>query len=89
MKKILAFLTILLSCSQLTSCANNEFTINVCASEIPHKEILEGVVKEVLNEKGYNIKVTTLSWKLQNHAVDNDEFDYGHNVKHSTINEED
>ena len=75
MKKLLTFLTILLTCSQLTSCSNNEFTINICASEIPHKEILEGVVKEVLNEKGYDIKVTTLNWTLQNHAVANDEFD--------------
>lgn len=75
MNKILTFFTLLLSFSTLTSCGDNEHVISVCASEIPHKQILEGVVKDVLKEKGYEIKVTTLNWTLQNHAVANDEFD--------------
>ena len=75
MKKLLTIFALLLPLTSLTSCADKEYVITVCASEIPHKQILEGVVKDVLKEKGYEIKVTTLNWTLQNHAVANDEFD--------------
>ncbi len=75
MKKLLVLVITLLAVFNFTGCKKNENTIYICASELPHKEILEGVVKDILKEKGYNLKVTVLDWTMQNDAVANDEYD--------------
>lgn len=67
---------ILLQFGIITSCnTNNENIIKVCASASPHAEILENVVKDLLNEKDYTLKVTILDWTMQNDAVDNKDYD--------------
>lgn len=58
----------------LTSC-NDSNTIKVCASTSPHAEVLNGVVKGILKEKGYTLKVDELTWTLQNDAVANKDYD--------------
>lgn len=50
-------------------------TITVCASEVPHAEVLNGVVKEELKKKGYTLEVTVLDWTEQNNAVANGDYD--------------
>lgn len=67
---------ILLQFGIITSCnTNNENIIKVCASASPHAEILENVVKDLLNEKDYTLKVTILDWTMQNDAVNNKDYD--------------
>lgn len=67
---------ILLQFGIITSCnTNNENIIKVCASASPHAEILENVVKDILSEKGYTLKVTILDWTMQNDAVNNKDYD--------------
>lgn len=81
MKKILALsITLLLGTVSLISCGGSddnrsETTITVCASEVPHKKILDEVVSDILEEKGYTLETTTLDWTIQNDAVANDEYD--------------
>lgn len=58
----------------LTSCDSSN-TIKVCASTSPHAEVLNGVVKDILKEKGYKLKVTELEWTQQNDAVANKDYD--------------
>lgn len=58
-----------------TGCSNDEKTISVCASDVPHAEVLEGVVKGELKKKGYTLKVTVLDWTMQNDAVANGDYD--------------
>lgn len=55
--------------SLATSCKSNSKTIRVCASELPHADILENAVAPILKEQGYNLKVYVLDWTLQNDAV--------------------
>lgn len=50
-------------------------TIRVCASEVPHAEVLEGIVKSELEKAGYKLEVTTLDWTEQNNAVANGDYD--------------
>lgn len=50
-------------------------TITVCASDVPHAEVLNGVVKEELKKKGYTLEVTILDWTEQNNAVANGDYD--------------
>lgn len=50
-------------------------TITVCASESPHAEILNDVVKPILAEEGYTLEVTILDWTLQNDAVNKGDYD--------------
>lgn len=52
-----------------TSCTKNDKVIKVCASELPHADILENCVAPLLKEKGYELKVYVLDWTLQNDAV--------------------
>lgn len=59
----------------LTSCSNKENTITVCASELPHAKILEEAVAPILEEKGYELKVTVLDWTIQNTEVATDQYD--------------
>ena len=42
--------------------------ISVCASDVPHAEILNGIVTSELEKKGYKLKVTVLDWTMQNDA---------------------
>ncbi len=49
--------------------------ITVCASDVPHAEVLEGVVKGILAKQGYDLKVTILDWTMQNDAVNNKDYD--------------
>lgn len=76
-KIILTLSTSIIFLGALTSCnASNEKTlIKVCASELPHADILNNCVKDILKEKGYTLKVTILDWTLQNEAVTNKDYD--------------
>ena len=53
----------------------NNTEIKVCASDVPHAEVLNGCVKGLLEKQGYTLKVTILDWTLQNDAVANKEYD--------------
>lgn len=64
---LVALLCVFISLS--TSCKGNSKTIRVCASELPHADILENAVAPILKEQGYNLKVYVLDWTLQNEAV--------------------
>ena len=55
--------------------AGNDTEIKVCASDVPHAEVLNDCVKELLARQGYTLKVTILDWTLQNDAVANKEYD--------------
>ena len=57
-----------------TGCSKDD-TISVCASDVPHAEVLNGVVKEELKKKGYTLEVTVLDWTEQNNAVANGDYD--------------
>ena len=55
---------------------NGSGVIKVCASENPHREILESsAVKNYVQSKGYTLSVTVLDWTLQNDAVANGDYD--------------
>ena len=75
MKKLITLLFTFVLGLSLFGCGKNENTIYVAASELPHAKILNEVVKDVLKEKGYDLKVTVLDWTIQNDAVANDEYD--------------
>lgn len=53
----------------------NNTEIKVCASDVPHAEVLNGCVKELLEKQGYTLKVSILDWTLQNDAVANGDYD--------------
>lgn len=57
------------------SSKNNEKTINVCASDVPHAEVLNGIVKSELKKEGYELKVTILDWTMQNDSVAEGDYD--------------
>lgn len=61
----------------LASCGNNgnDKNITVCASDVPHAEILNGSVKSYVESKGYTLNVTVLDWTTQNDAVANGDYD--------------
>ncbi len=65
----------LLATATLASCGNSKEVISVCASDVPHAEILNGIVKEKLAEKGYDLKVSVLDWTAQNDAVAQGDYD--------------
>ena len=77
MKKSVLFLPLLLATAALASCAsgNNENTITICASELPHAKILKEAIAPVLKEKGYSLDVRVLDWTQQNAAVAAGEYD--------------
>lgn len=76
MKKLSLLALLGVTCSGLLfSCNNNNKTINVCASDVPHAEVLENCVKGVLKEKGYTLNVTVLDWTIQNDSVANGDYD--------------
>ena len=75
MKKI--FIIILLCLFGLTStgCFSQDKTIRVCASELPHADVLNNCVREILKLKGYKLEVSVLDWTLQNDGVANKDYD--------------
>ena len=76
-KRIFCLVAVLVLCLTvgLTSCNKNDKTIYVCASELPHADILENAVAPILKEKGYTLKVTVLDWTIQNDSVANKDYD--------------
>ena len=77
-KRILSLVTVLVLCLSLaftTSCEKDEKVIYVCASELPHADVLENAVAPILKEKGYTLKVTVIDWTIQNDAVANKDYD--------------
>ena len=58
-----------------TGCGKNEKVIRVCASQLPHADILENVVADILAEQGYELKVYILDWTLQNDSVAAGDYD--------------
>ena len=81
MKKFTKIFTTLLlsvlmafSVGSFYACGNDK-VIKVCASETPHAEVLNGIVKDLLKEKGYTLKVKVLDWTMQNDAVSKGDYD--------------
>ena len=66
-----------LSFGSFAACGNNDSAkeINVCASDVPHAEVLNNVVKSELAKKGYTLKVAILDWTIQNDSVANGDYD--------------
>lgn len=58
-----------------TGCGGNDKVIRVCASELPHADVLNNKVKDLLEKKGYKLEVTVLDWTLQNDAVAQGDYD--------------
>lgn len=88
MKKVLSFIFVLVvSLFLLTSCKKEDKVIKVCASDVPHAEILEGIVKDLLKEKGYDLRVTILDWQEQNAMTVAKDYDanYFQHVPYLTI----
>lgn len=78
MKKLftaLLIVTLTLSSSLFFGCGGGSNVISVCASDVPHAEVLNGVVKEALNKKGFVLKVKILDWTMQNDGVANGDYD--------------
>lgn len=77
MKKILILLFAVAFCfaSVFGVGCNDSKTIKVCASDTPHAEVLNGIVKQELAKKGYKLKVKVLDWQEQNNAVANGDYD--------------
>ena len=68
--KTLLVAVLLLTISFTTSCSGNkDKVIKVCASELPHADILENAVAPILKEQGYELKVYVLDWTIQNDSV--------------------
>lgn len=74
MKKLLLLIPLLLSSSLLTSCSN-ESVIKVSASIVPHAKILNEAIAPILKEEGYELKVKTLNWSIQNDSLLHNEYD--------------
>ena len=66
---------LLASCFVLSGCKDKSKTIRVCASSIPHAQILEECGKPLLKEKGYELNVKILDWSIQNDGVANGDYD--------------
>ena len=74
---ILSVITVFTACfaSGCSNTGKSAKEISVCASDVPHAEILNGIVKSELEKKGYALKVTVLDWTMQNDAVANGDYD--------------
>lgn len=59
----------------LAGCGDNSKKITVCASDVPHAEVLNGVVKDILKKKGYTLEVKVIDWTVQNDGVANGDYD--------------
>ena len=78
MKKILVVLLVallLVTSLCFAACGDPAKTITVCASELPHADILENCVADILKEQGYTLKVKVIDWTLQNGAVAQGDYD--------------
>lgn len=78
MKKLLVVLLVallLVSSFSFAACSDPETTITVCASELPHADILKNCVKEILREQGYTLKVKVIDWQIQNDSVAQGDYD--------------
>ena len=75
MKKTFSLLAVL-TLLPLVGCGkNNDKVISVAASEVPHAEILNNVVKPILEKEGYTLEVTVLYWTIQNSEVESGTYD--------------
>lgn len=74
MKRLVISL-VALATTALGGCSSSKNTISVCASEVPHAEILEQCVAPLMEAKGYKLEVKVLDWTIQNDAVYNNEYD--------------
>lgn len=78
MKKLITLLlalTLCLTAFSAVACGNDDKKISVCASDVPHAQVLNGVVKDELAKKGYTLEVTILEWTIQNDSVANGDYD--------------
>ncbi len=78
MKKILVVLLVALLLTTslcFTACGNADKTITVCASELPHADILENCVADILKAQGYTLEVKVIDWTTQNDAVAQGDYD--------------
>lgn len=75
LKNLLLFITLTTLLIFSTSCKQNKKIIKVCASELPHADILENCVAPLLDKEGYTLKVYVLDWTLQNEAVASKDYD--------------
>ena len=66
---------LILTCGIFAGCGNSAKTIRVCASDIPHAQVLNECVKGLLEEKGWKLEVTILDWTIQNDSVANGDYD--------------
>ena len=58
-----------------SSCSDNSKVISICASDVPHAQILNNIVRTIVEEKGYSLSVKTLDWTTQNDSVANKDYD--------------
>ena len=79
--KILLTLVIIITITFSTSCKKNDKVIKVCASQLPHADILRNCVASILEEQGYTLKVYVLDWTLQNDSVASKDYDAEENLK--------
>ncbi|MBQ7373235.1 MAG: hypothetical protein IJW64_01560 [Clostridia bacterium] len=82
MKKFLkSFITTILSvcliasCGLFSGCEKSDKTIRVCASDVPHAEVLNECVKDLLAKDGWTLKVEVLDWTIQNDSVASGDYD--------------
>lgn len=76
MKKQLLLTLLILGGNLLSSCGgSNETTIKICASELPHAQILKEAVKPIIEEKGFSLEVRVLDWTIQNSSVSAKDYD--------------
>ena len=82
MKKLLKIVTalvlslgLLVSVCAFGACGDSSKTIKVCASDVPHAEVLNECVKDILKKEGYTLEVTILDWTMQNDAVAKGDYD--------------
>ena len=72
-KLLVVFVTLIGICF-CTSCKNDK-VISVCASRLPHADVLENCVADILEKQGYTLEVTILNWTLQNSSVAMGDYD--------------
>lgn len=64
-----------LSSGILTGCGKSSKKIRVCASDVPHAEVLNECVKDLLKKDGWVLEVTVLDWTIQNDSVASGDYD--------------
>ena len=70
MKKLLSLLVavaLLAGCSSTTD--TEDKTIRIGATQVPHAEILEDVVKPILEEEGWDVDITVFTDYIQPNTV--------------------